>query len=92
MDKSFFPRAALSFLQQQDTFARFRLALRRQDQQILDDLFTSAGQHVSAADLADRALPFDAMLLCMLIEQQKVIQRLQSTVDEIRVAVTPAVD
>jgi hypothetical protein len=75
------PRPAFDFLQQQDTFARFRRALRRQDQLVLDDLFASASQHLSAAELAERALPFESMLLCMLIEQRKEIERLEGVVE-----------
>jgi hypothetical protein len=84
MDKIPLSPPALAFLQQQDTFARFRRALRHQDQLVLDDLFASASQHISAAELAERALPFESMLLCMLVEQRKEIQRLEATVEGLR--------
>jgi hypothetical protein len=76
------PRAALSFLQEQESFTRFRRALGREDQLILDDLFKAASKHLSAAELGGRALPFERMLLCMLLEQDRKIMRLMSALEK----------
>ena len=72
---------AITFLQQQESFARFRRALRRQDQLALDDLFGAASHHALAAALADKTHPVENMLLCMLLEQHKEIRRLQEIVE-----------
>src|SRR3990172_3380946 len=54
------PSITQVFLQEQESFTRFRRALRRSDQIALDDLFASAHQHLATAAYAAHALPFDA--------------------------------
>jgi len=77
------PSAAQVFLQEEQSFARFRRALRRSDQLVLDDLFTSARQHLAAAQYAAHALPFEVFLLSMLLEEHKEVMRLRRQVDEL---------
>ena len=52
-------------------WAKFRRALRKEDQTVLDELFLLARKHVQAASYASDALPFEAILLAMLIEIHK---------------------
>ena len=63
-------------MQEQESFARFRRALRRSDQLALDDLFAAAHQHLAAAAYAAHALPFEVLLLAMLLEEHKEVARL----------------
>ena len=63
-------------LGEQGALAKFRRALRREDQRALDDLFRSARYHVAAAAYASHLLPFETMLLAMLIEEHKRVERL----------------
>jgi uncharacterized protein YydD (DUF2326 family) len=69
-----------TFLEEKAAFARFRRALRRRDQQALDDLFTSARKHLSAASYASHALPFETFLLAMLLEEHKEVIRLRQKI------------
>ena len=71
------PSATQVFLQEEAAFARFRRALRRSDQLALDDLFTSARQHLAAAQYATHALPFEVFLLAMLLEEHKEVLRIR---------------
>jgi len=71
------------FTQEEAAFARFRRALRRSDQLALDDLFTSARQHLAAAQYAAHALPFEVLLLAMLLEEHKEVLRLRQEVGEL---------
>ncbi len=71
------------FLQEQAAFARFRRALRREDQRALDDLFVSARRHLAAASYAAHALPFEVFLLAMLLEEHKEVLRLRRTLESI---------
>lgn len=65
-------------IQQEETaFANFRRTLRRADQRHFDALFAAARLHTAAISQANHALPFEAILLAMLLEQQKQIDRLQ---------------
>lgn len=77
------PSIGQAFLQEQESFARFRRALRRSDQQALDDLFTSAQQHLAAAAYAAHALPFEIMLLAMLLEEHKEVMRLRNAIEDV---------
>lgn len=61
---------------EQQAFVNFRRALRRRDQQRFDALFAKASQHLPAISQANHALPFEAILLAMLIEQQREIEQL----------------
>jgi hypothetical protein len=71
------PSITQTFLQEQESFARFRRALRRSDQQVLDNLFAAAHQHLAAAAYASNALPFETFLLAMLLEEHKQVMALQ---------------
>ncbi len=75
------PSSTQVFIQEEASFARFRRALRRSDQLALDDLFTSARQHLAAAQYAAHALPFEVFLLAMLLEEHKQVLRLRQEVE-----------
>ena len=77
------PSITQAFLQEQEAFARFRRALRRSDQQALDDLFTSAHQHLAAAAYTAHALPFEVLLLAMLLEEHKEVLRLREMLEDL---------
>lgn len=61
--------------------AKFRRALRREDQIVLDDLFTSAYKHRAAAAYAGHLLPFETFLLAMLIEDHKEVMHLRTEIE-----------
>ena len=65
------------FLNEQSAFGGFRRALRRDDQRHFDTLFASARKHTAAISLAKHALPFESILLAMMVEQAKEIEALQ---------------
>ena len=77
------PSATQVFLQEEAAFARFRRALRRSDQLALDDLFTSARQHLAAAQYATHALPFEVLLLAMLLEEHKEVLRIRQQLEDL---------
>jgi len=56
--------------------AKFRRALRREDQEVLDDLLHLAVKHMPLQSLADHITPLEFTLLTMLLEQEKEIKRL----------------
>ena len=75
------PSAAQNMLQEEAAFTRFRRALRRVDQLALDELFVAARQHTAAAQYAAHALPFEVMLLAMLLEEHKEVRRLREKLE-----------
>ena len=78
------PSITQAFLDEESSFSKFRRALRRSDQLVLDDLFASARQHLAAAAYASHALPFETILLCMLLEEHKEVIRLRQFMEEHR--------
>lgn len=74
------PSATQLMHQEEAALSRFRRALRREDQLVFDDLFTSAQKHISAAAYAAHALPFEAFLMAMLLEEHKEVMRLRNVV------------
>jgi hypothetical protein len=70
------PSATQVFLEELQSLAHFRRALRREDQRALDDLLVAARQHLAEAAYASHAQPFEMMLLSMLLEEHKQTLRL----------------
>ena len=64
--------------------ARFRRALRREDQVVFDDLFVAAYRHRAAAGYAGHLLPFETFLLSMQIEDHKEVMHLRREVETLR--------
>lgn len=75
------PSITMEFMQEQESFSRFRRALRRSDQLALDDLFAAARNHLAAAAYAANALPMETFLLSMLLEEHKEVMRLRTLVE-----------
>jgi hypothetical protein len=77
------PSITQAFLQEQQSLARFRRALRREDQRALDDLLAASRHHLAAAAYASHLLPFEVMLLAMLVEEHKEVQRLRRLLETV---------
>ena len=75
------PSANQYLVQEQESFNRFRRALRRSDQLVLDALFVAARKHSAAVAYASHALPFEVALLSMLLEEHKEMMRLQQLLE-----------
>ena len=78
------PSITQAFLHEQQSLARFRRALRREDQRALDDLLASSRNHLAAAAYASHLLPFEVMLLAMLVEEHKQVIGLRQKIDQLR--------
>lgn len=65
-------------------FQNFRRALRRADQRRFDALFALARQHTAAISQAAHALPFEAVLLAMTLEQEREIEQLRLELERLR--------
>jgi len=66
------PTSTQVYEEELQAFSLYRRALRDTDQAAFDDLFSSARQHLSAVQYAEHALPFETLLLSMLLEEHKV--------------------
>jgi len=67
-----------TYLQQEiESWAPFRRALRREEREILDRLFSRARAHTAEATAVARPVPFDALVMAILLDQELEIVRLQ---------------
>ncbi len=60
-----------------DTWSKFRRGLRKEDQDALDELFRSARMQLAGSAYAARPIPFESIVMSMLIMQQRMIRELQ---------------
>ena len=65
---------------QAEHWGKFRRALRREDQEILDRLFDRAQYHAQAMAYASMPVPMEPILVSMLIELQRDLLNLQKQV------------
>jgi hypothetical protein len=60
-----------------EDWKKFRRALRREDQQVLDRLFDRARIHVQAGSYASRPWPLETIMISILLEQEKELAELR---------------
>ena len=82
------PSITQAFLHEQQSLSKFRRALRKEDQRLLDELFAASRQHLAAAAYASHLLPFEIMLLGMLVEQRKHIKHLHTRLESLEAGVS----
>jgi hypothetical protein len=61
----------------------FRKALDSRGQEAFDTLMTACRMHASAGSMAVRPVPFEAMLMCMLLEQEKTLTLLEEKLQKL---------
>ena len=67
--------------QQIEESKKFRRALRKEDQQVFDQLFEKTRLYVEAGGCSSRPWPFETILISMLLEQEKVLAELRSKIE-----------
>jgi hypothetical protein len=60
-----------------ETWSKFRRGLRKEDQESLDELFRAARMQLASSAYAARPIPFESIVMSMLIMQQRMIKELQ---------------
>ncbi len=75
-------RTVLSFTQKiialESDWKKFRRALRKEDQEILDELFCFAKYHSAPSSYFSTPNPVEPILISMLIELLKEVKKLRS--------------
>jgi hypothetical protein len=66
------------------SWSKFRRGLRKEDQEAFDEIFRAAKLHLAENFYAMRAVPFESMMMSILIEQQKAIRKLEKEVEKLR--------
>ncbi|TGK78593.1 hypothetical protein EHQ24_18785 [Leptospira noumeaensis] len=70
-------------LQIEGNLSDFRRSLRRQDQEIFDDLIRTSKLQVQAGVMASLPYPIDSMILSMLIELKKEVNEIKKNLQKI---------
>ena len=73
-------------MQEESALTNFKYALRKYDQQILDELMVYARLHLSAAAQSGYFLPAFMFIISMLLEILKQIKMLQADVESLKAA------
>ena len=80
-------RTVITFTQElyreEESWKAFRRALRREDRELFDELFGAARYHTAACTCSGRAVPFEAILMSILIEERRAVKELSRRVDEL---------
>jgi hypothetical protein len=69
--------------EQQKYLGQFRRSLRKQDQELFDELFERARLHVQAAVQAANPEPMESIFISVLIEMLREEKHLRARVDEL---------
>jgi hypothetical protein len=69
--------------EERERWLKFRRALRREDQAHLDRLFELARLHLQAGVYAANPWPLESMLMAMLLEHEKALNRLAERLEEL---------
>jgi len=67
-----------------ESWKDFRRALRAEQRPAFDRLFTRARRHTAEATCAARPVPFDALVMSILLEQELELERLSTQVEALR--------
>ncbi|TGL90112.1 hypothetical protein EHQ68_01380 [Leptospira congkakensis] len=70
-------------LQIEGNLSDFRRSLRRQDQEIFDELMRTSKLQVQAGVMASLPYPIDSMILSMLIELKKEVNEIKKDLQKI---------
>jgi hypothetical protein len=62
----------------------FKKALPKDDQPLFDRLFDCAKLHIQAGVMVSRPWPFETVVMAILLEQQKEVERLEYLLDKLR--------
>ncbi len=80
-------RTVLPFTQElyreEESWKPFRRALRREDRELFDELFAAARYHTAACTCSGRAIPFEAILMSILIEERRAVRDLYRQMEEL---------
>jgi hypothetical protein len=69
--------------QERRRWVPFKKALPKANQALFDRLFDCAKLHIQAGVMVARPWPFETIVMAIVLEQQKQVERLESLLDEL---------
>jgi len=76
-----------AFHQERESWGKFRRALGRGDREAFDRLFQHARQHAAEASYVARPTTFEAVVMAVLLEQEKTLQEIRKRLERLEAAV-----
>jgi hypothetical protein len=71
------PTFTMVIQEEMESWSKFRRGLRLEDQEALDDLFRAAGLQRASSAYAARPVPFESIVMSMLLAQQRLIRQME---------------
>jgi len=75
-------RTVLPFTQElyreEESWKGYRRALRKEDRALFDELFAAARYHTAACAFSGRTVPFEAILMSILLEERRAVRELSA--------------
>lgn len=78
------PTSVMLIERERERWQKFRRALRKEDQALLDEILDDARRHAQAQAYASWTTPYEAMLVAALIEQRKRLKSLEDAIVRLR--------
>jgi hypothetical protein len=66
------------------SWSKFRRGLRKQDQSAFDDMFRAAKKHLAENFYAMRTIPFESIIVSIVLEQHKKVLLLEQAVQRLQ--------
>ncbi len=74
------PTFTMVIQQEMESWSKYRRGLRKEDQEALDELFRAARLQLAGSAYAARPIPFESIVMSMLVSQQRCLQELRERV------------
>ncbi len=77
------PTFTMVLQQEMESWGKYRRGLRKEDQEMFDDLFRAARLQLASSAYAARPIPFESIVMSMLLAQQAMIRGLRQHIARI---------
>jgi len=64
------------------SWSKYRRGLQAEDQEVFDEVFRAAKRHLATNFYAMRSIPFESIIMSIVIEQGKAIRELRNRLGE----------
>ncbi len=69
-----------------ESWSKFRRGLRKEDQELFDEMFRAPRIHLAASTYTMRVIPFESIAMAIMLEQRKEIVELKKRLEELEEA------
>lgn len=65
------------------SWSKFRRGLHKEDQELFDEVFRAAKVHLAENFYAMRTIPFESIMMSIVLEQRKLIRKMQDRIERL---------